>query len=80
MAEKTGNTVVWVLDFFCPIFPPIYFFSSFSLSLSLPMTLTHFPNDGLTRDGPSCAWKCSFYSVNEMLYKSMSENNDTEKF
>lgn len=25
---------------------------------------------------PVCAWKYSYYYVNEMLYKSMSENND----
>lgn len=29
---------------------------------------------------PFCAWKCSYYSVNDMLYKSMFENNDIEFF
>lgn len=29
-----------------------------------------------TTESPVCAWKYSYYYVNEMLYKSMSENND----
>lgn len=28
---------------------------------------------------PVCAWKYSYYYVNEMLYKSMSENNDNSE-
>lgn len=30
-------------------------------------------------DSPVCAWKYSYYYVNEMLYKSMSENNDNSE-
>lgn len=34
------------------------------------------PSSRKRTESPVCAWKYSYYYVNEMLYKSMSENND----